>query len=990
MNSTDWERVTALFAAALEQPSKNRTAFLAAECGGDDVLCETVLALLEADEHSHSLLDGVATDVVQIVDVTLLVNDRIGPYRILRQLGVGGMGAVYLAERVDGDFVQTVALKLMRSDVQSAELSERFRAERQLLARLEHPSIARLLDGGVTADGRHYFTMEYVDGVTIDEYCARNRLSVDERLDLFVQILRAVVYAQQSLVVHRDIKPKNILVTDDGTVKLLDFGIAKVLADDALSTRTVTIAMTPQYAAPEQIRGEPVTTATDVYCLGLVLYELLCGSRPYDVPNCSPVELDEIICRKAPPPPSAAISADEDSIVEQYGLTAGRLRKELAGDLDTICLMALRKEPSRRYASAQQFLDDIKRYRTGRPVRARPDTFGYLSQKFIRRNRRPLLAGLLALLTIAGMLGFYTSRLAEERDRAKREAEKAAVVSEFMISLFQNADPTYTRGEKLTVRELVDRGAARVQTELAGEPEVRGHILDVIGTVYFNLGRFPEADKTWTEALTIRRALYTRHPDLATSLYNLGRVKRERTEYVAAEALIREGLAMQEALFGADAVQLTDGLVALSHVTYDRGDIDGTEELARDAIVIARRGDWDLVLEPLARLALALHTRHDYEGAAAAYREAIRLLREHSGEDDPRLPGHLHDLGQVLMDQNQLDEAEEKARDALARVRKLYGEGEHRDEADFLAGLGRILLEGYRLDDADKVFQQALSLQRQFLGDRHWVVAFLMNDIARTRYQKAQYESAEKLCLQAKEIKVDLFGEDHFRVLYELYYIGQIRYAVGDYEGAIAYQRRALAGLLAHWGEGHPWVSRTYRELALALAASGSLDEALTLQEHAVEGQRKRWGEAHRDHLAEVIVLADLLRQKGDLEKAEQLARKAVEGQSKNYPENHPELARALNVLATILSERGRQREAKTDFRRAITIFRGSELSSHPDLARSLVGLGRLELAGGDPRAAEALLREGLTILEAKLPATHPRVDAAKKALSDCRAAARP
>lgn len=956
---------------------------MAAHCGDDRELREAVLRLLRADSREHTLLDGVASDAVEFTEFALLADQRVGPYRIVREIGIGGMGAVYLADREDGEFEQTVALKVMRPDTEAALLAHRFRAERQLLARLDHPGIARLLDGGVADDGRPYFTMEYVDGIPIDQYCHDNQLSVAQRVELFTQVLSAVAYAQQSLVVHRDLKPSNILVTRDGVVKLLDFGIAKILdagrGPTLAADYTLIAAMTPQYAAPEQVRREPVTTATDVYSLGVVLYELLSGARPYDLSTATPVEVEELVCRAAAPLPSAAIPPGDASVVERFGVIAHRLRRQLVGDLDTICAMAMRKESSRRYASAQQMLDDVERHRAGRPVRARPDTLGYRLHKFTRRHARPLIIALVLTLAVAGLLAFFTARLAEERDRARREARKAESMSEFLRTLFRDAEPERALGREITVREILDKGAERIERELQGEPEVRASITDVIGTVYEKLGLYPEAKALLTTALTIRRQLYDSHPDLATSLYHMGSVEAELGQFETAEALIREGLAMREAEHGRHSAEVAESLKRLADVLYYRGDVNGAEVLLRQAIDIAGRVERGDPAQPMTTLALVLHLRHDYDGAERLYRSVLEVQQKRYGDQHPAVAWTMHSLGQVLMDQNRLDEAEDLQRRALARGREVHGDRDHPFQAMALAGLGRVLESKQELVRANALFEQAVAITARMQGDRHPYITGYMVDVARVLFLQADYRAAEATYRRARDIYIEHFGENYHRASFGLFEIGRVRFELGDYETAVDYQRRALAALTDYWGQHHWWITRVQEALAEALAATGKLDEALAVQQRAVENARSEWGEDHRHHLARLGALADIWRQRGDHRRAEQLARRSVTGHTERLGADHPGSTRAMERLARVLHARENYREAARLWRDVIAIRRRPALTGHPSLGFSLIGLARAQLALGETDAAAPMLREGLEILVGKLSATHPRVVAARE-----------
>src|ERR1700689_2109880 len=451
-----------------------------------------------------------------------MIGDRIGPYRVLRTLGVGGMGEVYLAERADAEFEQQVPIKVVYGSLRGVQ--SRLKIERQILAQLDHPNIAPLLDGGSLPDGTAYIVMEYVDGVPIDVYCDSNRLDIVARLRLFQTVCAAVHYAHQNLIVHRDLKPSNILVTAAGVPKLLDFGIAKLLDDRQAARYTLAVTqadirvMTPDHASPEQIRGQAITTSSDVYVLGVLLYKLLCGSSPFFIASVRLSEIERAICEKDPPPPSDLVSANDSpesrAIVDARNSSASRLRRTLKGDLDNIVLMAMRKEPDRRHASAQQMASDIQRHLDGMPVIACGDILSNRSAKFVRPPWLPVAASLSAVLLV---LAFATTtylqslriaaerdRAAQQRERAEHERARAEEVSSFLVNLFKLSDPKENRGNQVTARELLDSGAKRLQTGLQDQPETRAALLSTVGTVYDSLGQYQDALPLLDESLQLQ------------------------------------------------------------------------------------------------------------------------------------------------------------------------------------------------------------------------------------------------------------------------------------------------------------------------------------------------------------------------------------------------------------------------------------------------------------------------------------------------------
>src|SRR5271169_1370660 len=475
-------------------------------------------------QHSAARAGRVCGSPVRGCMLSAMQGDRIGPYRVLRTLGVGGMGEVFLAERADAAFEQQVAIKVVYGGSFARGVQSRLKIERQILAQLDHPNIAHLLDGGTLPEGRAYLVMEYVDGIAIDTYCDSNRLDLGARLKLFQIVCAVVHYAHQNLIVHRDLKPSNILVTAAGVPKLLDFGIAKLLDERQAGQHTLAMThadirlMTPDHASPEQVRGQPITTSSDVYVLGVLLYKLLAGTGPFLISSVRLAENERAICEKDPRPPSQTVRRDDSeesrSIAESRSTTPKRLARGLAGDLDNIVLMAMRKEPERRYASAQQMSSDIQRYLEGRPVIARRDTWSYRSSKFVRRHWLPVAAGVgAAALVLAFAATTYMQslriaaerdRVAQQRERAEHERARAEEVSSFLVNLFKLSDPEENRGNQVTARELLDSGAKRLQAGLQDQPETKAALLSTVGAVYDSLGQYQDALPILDESLRLQ------------------------------------------------------------------------------------------------------------------------------------------------------------------------------------------------------------------------------------------------------------------------------------------------------------------------------------------------------------------------------------------------------------------------------------------------------------------------------------------------------
>ncbi len=583
-----WDRVRRCFDLATELPPDQRPAFIAAELG-DSPDAREVLALLDALDHEVLDLDAGPAALLRAEDSRQRVElpQRIGPYLIIRQIGEGGMGAVYEARRDDDNYQQRVAIKIVRGSIRSSSVERRFRRERQILATLNHPSIAMLLDGGVTLDHTPYLVMEFVDGLAIDSYCDAASLGVRERLSLFAKVCDAVDYAHRSLIVHRDIKPANILVTSAGVPKLLDFGIAKLLRSELDTDENTMTAgdarfFTPDYASPEQLRGEQVTTSADVYALGAVLYQMLAGSKPFRAANSSQ-EL-QVRLLSDPPAPSA---------IAPVGM-----RRQIRGELDNITLMALRADPSRRYSSPRELADDIQRFLTGLPIKAQRSSYRYRAQKFVARHRASAAAGVFVVLSLAAGVAatLNQARIARNAaDSAEAERAKAVQVTSFLQGIIGSADPSwYSRDEKpgpnTTVLEALQRAAARISRDLAGQPEVEASTRRTIGNAYQALGMPDSAEPQLRKALAIDRRLnHSPTIDLARDLRDLGAARLQRGDFAGAAQYLGEAIAIRRALDDTTSSEMATAMSDRSIALTRLGNLGEAEPLLLNAIAISRR-----------------------------------------------------------------------------------------------------------------------------------------------------------------------------------------------------------------------------------------------------------------------------------------------------------------------------------------------------------------------------------------------------------------
>jgi eukaryotic-like serine/threonine-protein kinase len=674
-----WRRVFDAADRALELEPPDRRAFLE-QCRADDAaLGADVAALLEGAEAAPVLDTPAAALAAPLFDDSLVLPDptdarsRFGSYRILRELGRGGMGAVYLAERSDDQYQKRVALKVLPAwSAGDDRRVQRFLDERQILAALDHPDIARLLDGGVTPDALPWFAMEYVEGIPVDRYCNEHRLSLEDRLELFCRVCAAVQYAHRNLVVHRDLKPANILVTTEARVKLLDFGIAKLLASElqaAAPSLTVTgeRLLTPMYASPEQIRGDPISTATDVYALGVLLHLLLTGTSPYRLSTGQQHEVIRAVLEQEPEPPSVAMLRAE----READRSSAKLARRLRGDLDTIVLKAMEKEPGRRYGSAEQLEADIRNHLAGLPVTARPATRLYHARKFLRRHRvgAAVTVGVaLLVLGFAVVSAVQAARIAAARDRAE------AVLS-YTVRLFQTSVPSPREGRGVTTRELLDSAAARIEGDLTGQPEARARAMFEMGRAYHELGVLDRARHLLEASLALRRSLSPGGSrEVAQTLDLLGTVQLELGEAVRAERVYNEALTMRRRVLGrrhGDVARTLNGLAAVFRA--QRRDSEA-EQVSREALAIdsARPGAAGAdVAQSLTSLANALFDRGDYAEAVRLDGRALSLLRAELPEEHPAVASTMLDLAAALKATGDQAKADSLFRYGVALYRRL-------------------------------------------------------------------------------------------------------------------------------------------------------------------------------------------------------------------------------------------------------------------------------------------------------------------------------
>ena len=898
--------VAELFTRLLESPAEERAAMLATLSERWPEQRDEVASLLAAHEAAGAFLEeplSGGAGVLELLEPGPAEGRLVGPYRVVRELGRGGMGVVYLAERADGAFEQVVALKVVPAALASSSAVERFVRERQILARLEHPHIARLLDGGVTADGLPYFAMEPVEGAPVTEHCRDAELSVEDRLALFVDVCDAVSYAHSQLTVHRDLKPSNVLVTAGGGVKLLDFGIAKLL-DDSGEAHTVTreVAATPQYAAPEQLRGEPISTATDVWALGVLLYELLTDRRPFEALGRDLESQRRMVCEADPEPPSAAARA--------AGAEAAAVRR-LAGDLDTVVLCALRKEPERRYPSVEALAEDVRRHLEGLPVRARPATLRYRTGKFVGRHSLGVAAAVLvvASLLTGVALALWQASLArtQERlavsaaERADAQARRAERVKDLLVAIFQPSDPTRVQGETLSARDVLDAGTERVVVDLADEPEVQAELLVVLSQIHDHVGFHDRARELAESALETHRRLHgPNDPRNGGPLVALGEALSSLSRLPEARAVFAEAVDLLERSPSAAHAQLLaqarSGLASTLQETDPQRALTLHREVHATFVELLGEGE-PRTTEAQLSLAGGLEEVGDYGAAEAAYRSVLARLESSVGEKDPRVAAALSSLAGLLDRFGQLEEAGRLFERALALQREVLGP-EHTQLADTLFSYGIFLLTSRRHAEALPAFDEAQAIYpRDTYSAGHCLRYGGLALMGLGRHRAAATRFAE-----AAEVYRRVLGDDYGDVWRAEADLGHARQKLGDLGEAERLLRRAVERIGAIYGEASDKLGRPLRLLGETLRLAGKVEEAAAMHRRASELERQVRGPEHPLVALNDLELARDLLARGtaaDRAEAQGLLRRAAALLRANDPDS-PDLAAIEAELARL------------------------------------------------------------------------------------------
>jgi non-specific serine/threonine protein kinase/serine/threonine-protein kinase len=734
------------------------------------------------------------------------VPSRIGPYRLLEKIGEGGMGEVWLAEQTEG-VRRRVALKIIKQGMDTKQVLLRFEAERQALALMDHPHVAKVFDAGSTPEGRPFFAMEHVDGAPITDHCDQQRLTMRQRLDLFLQVCEGVQHAHQKAIIHRDLKPSNVLVTLQDAkpvVKIIDFGVAKAtahrLTERTLFTELGLLIGTPEYMSPEQIAMSPleVDTRTDVYSLGVLLYELLVGTLPFEPEELRSGGFDGIrrtLREREPRKPSARLG----TLGGERSIEAARLRRtdvaglrrRLSGDLDWITMKTLEKDRARRYGSPAGLAADIRRHLAHEPVQASPPGVVYRVRKFVRRRRLETAFGVLVVL---GAVAFMAT-LAVQAARISREAKTKARVTEFLTDLFKVSDPSEARGQSVTARELLDKGAAKIRDTLGEEPEVQAELMATMGAVYVGLGLYTEGEPLLREALEARRrVLGPGHPATLTSMNDLADAYRMQGRYTEAEALHRETLEMQKRVLGTDHSNTLSSMNNLGMALSYQGRYSEAEALHRGTLEMQKRvlgPDHPETLASMSNLAVAYYHQDRFAEAEALFRETLDIQKQVLGPDHPHTLVSMGNLALMCSNLGRHAEAEALHRETLEIKRRVQGP----DHPETLKVMNNLALGYYyqgRYAEAEALHRELLGIRTRLLGADHPDTLISMNNVAIACTRQGRYAEAEALHLETLDRRRRVLGPDHPETINSIYNLGGLSAARGQRDAAFRYLREAV------------------------------------------------------------------------------------------------------------------------------------------------------------------------------------------------------
>jgi tetratricopeptide (TPR) repeat protein len=852
----------------------------------------------------------------------------IGRYRLLQKIGEGGMGEVWLADQKE-PVRRRVALKLVKAGMNTREVIARFESERQALALMDHPTIAKVFDAGSTPNGAPYFVMEYVAGVPITAYCDTHRLSTRERLELFTHVCEGVQHAHQKAIIHRDLKPSNILVTEvDGRAapKIIDFGVAKALAQkltaDTIYTRVGTMIGTPEYMSPEQAlsSGEDIDTRSDVYSLGIIFYELLAGAPPLELRKIAFEEFLRKLREEEPPKPSTRIRthdwATSTEVAHKRKTEPIALAKQMRGDLDSIALKALEKERARRYGSPAELAADIGRYLRNEAVLAAPPSVGYRARKFARRHRAALATAAAFVLVLAA------SAVVSIRQsiRANQEAAVAQAVNDFLqndllaqASAANQSGPRAKPDPDLKVRTALDRAAARIAGKFDRQPEVDAAIRDTIGHAYMDLGLFPEARKQLERALELRqRMLGDKNPKTLATSRNLGWTADLQGKRTEAEALLHKTMDLQRRVLGPEHPETLATMLNLTAVYEEQAKYAEAESLGNQLLGIRRRlsgPEHPDTLKSMNNLGLLYHEQGKYPQAEALFMQVLEIRRRVLGTEHPDTLGSMNNLALVYNAQNKFAQAETLYGEALEIKRRVLG----LEHPDTLMAMNNLLVAEVNLgkyQSAEALASQVLEMRRRVLGSEHPDTLQSMHNVAWVNYTQGRYAQAEALWSQTVELRRRVLGPEHPRTLLSMRDLADAYLAQAEYARAEALFKQTLEIIRRVQGPEHPLALDTLSEFGSLYQQQGQYDLAESLMAQVLASRRRTLGSDDPRTAAAAADLAFAYLSQGKFAESEPLAREAAEFDRKKQPDEWIRF-RAESLLGASLAGQTKYAEAE-------------------------------------------------------------------------------
>lgn len=830
MNDQMWAKIETIVDKALHLPKEEQKKFIDEKCKESKELKTEVTTLLDSitesegwlenpQEYKDEFLEEITEDVNRLNTSQSLVGKQIGSYQIKEQIGEGGMGSVYLAERSDGEFEHQVAIKIIRAEKASQENIRRFEQERTIMAGLSHPGIAKLFDGGISQDGSPYFIMEYVDGIPIDQYCQVHDCSIAERIQICKQVLQALRHAHENLIVHRDLKPGNILVNTSGQVKILDFGISKLLKEDQdTTTQTGARLLTPKYASPEQILETNITTATDIYSMGVILYLLLSESLPFDFDNLSHFEIEQTILETTPAPPSSKVGS-------------AKLRKVLNGDLDAIVLKAMRKESDQRYRTANDFLDDLKKYQKGLLVEAREDSVHYRTQKFFSRHKQATATTAGIIFLIIGFIGFYTWQITKERNEAQTEAEKAQEVTQFVVNLLKQNHPENSQGKDITVRQVLDESIAQIE-ELEKSASIKGKLLQVIGHAYRSMGKPEKAQGILQKAIAVFEAEQIQNLDLARTYDVYGIIARDLGDYDKAETYLQSSADLFRDLKSFEDPRYTKALKNLAYIKRLQSDYGEAQKLIEEALALEKQHTESPnvnIAETLYITASIYRYQGKYEQAIEKQRASLEMLKEIIDGPHPGIVSNLSNIAVLYNIQDKLDQSKKYYQEALKMAEELY-EPTHPEIALISSNLSDIYLEEATYDSAKTLIVKSLKLTREKFGENHPRMATYLDSYAKFFSQQQQFQKADSIYQEALHILYNVYEKNHPQIASFISNRAHIALQEKEFDDSVELYRKALRIKKENFNMDHPTVQKSLKDLSSLLYKLKRNNEADSLQ----------------------------------------------------------------------------------------------------------------------------------------------------------------